>query len=198
MPGMAAPDLTGPTPTADALATYRAVHRRSLTDREGFWLEAAEAVDWTRRPTRALDDSRPPFYRWFPDGELNTCVNALDRHVAAGRGDQAALLHDSPVTGTTARLSYADLLDQVSRFAGVLRGLGVSRGDRVVLYMPMVPEAVVAMLACARLGAVQNPLIPLLRDFDPRIAAAAASNETSASRTRKYGRVMRPPWCAEA
>ncbi|HEU4492506.1 MAG TPA: propionyl-CoA synthetase [Jiangellales bacterium] len=153
---MAAPDLTGPTPTADALATYRAVHRRSLTDREGFWLEAAEAVDWTRRPTRALDDSRPPFYRWFPDGELNTCVNALDRHVAAGRGDQAALLHDSPVTGTTARLSYADLLDQVSRFAGVLRGLGVSRGDRVVLYMPMVPEAVVAMLACARLGAVHS------------------------------------------
>jgi propionyl-CoA synthetase len=156
MPGMAAPDLTGPTPTADALATYRAVHRRSLTDQEGFWLEAAEAVDWTRRPTRALDDSRPPFYRWFPDGELNTCVNALDRHVAAGRGDQAALLYDSPVTGTTARLSYADLLDQVSRFAGVLRGLGVGRGDRVVVYMPMVPEAVVAMLACARLGAVHS------------------------------------------
>jgi propionyl-CoA synthetase len=153
---MAAPDLTEPTPTADALATYRAVHRRSLTDREGFWLEAAEGVDWTRRSTRALDDSRPPFYRWFPDGELNTCVNALDRHVAAGRGDQAALLYDSPVTGTTARLSYADLLDQVSRFAGVLRGLGVSRGDRVVLYMPMVPEAVVAMLACARLGAVHS------------------------------------------
>src|SRR5512134_1655772 len=120
MPGMAAPDLTGPTPSPDALATYRAVHRRSLTDRERFWLEAAEAVDWTRRPTRALDDSRPPFYRWFPDGELNTCVNALDRHVAAGRGTQAALLYDSPVTGTTARLSYADLLDQVSRFAGVL------------------------------------------------------------------------------
>ena len=156
MPGMAAPDLTGPTPTADALATYRALHRRSLTDREGFWLEAAEAVDWTRRPTLALDDSRPPFYRWFPDGELNTCFNALDRHVAAGRGDQAALLYDSPVTGTTARLSYADLLDQVSRFAGVLRGLGVRRGDRVVIYMPMVPEAVVAMLACARLGAVHS------------------------------------------
>ena len=156
MPGMAAPDLTGPTPTADALATYRALHRRSLTDREGFWLEAAEAVDWTRRPTLALDDSRPPFYRWFPDGELNTCFNALDRHVAAGRGDQAALLYDSPVTGTTARLSYADLLDQVSRFAGVLRGLGVRRGDRVVIYMPMVPEAGVAMLACARLGAVHS------------------------------------------
>ena len=156
MPGMAVPDRTGPTPTGDALATYRAVHRRSLADREGFWLEAAEAVDWTRRPTRALDDSQPPFYRWFPDGELNTCVNALDRHVAAGRGDQAALLYDSPVTGTTARLSYADLLDQVSRFAGVLRGLGVGRGDRVVVYMPMVPEAVVAMLACARLGAVHS------------------------------------------
>jgi propionyl-CoA synthetase len=156
MSGMAAPDLPGPTPKADALATYRALHRRSLTDRDGFWLEAAEAVDWTRRPTLALDDSRPPFYRWFPDGELNTCVNALDRHVAAGRGDQAALLCDSPVTGTTARLSYADLLDQVSRFAGVLRGLGVRRGDRVVVYMPMVPEAVVAMLACARLGAVHS------------------------------------------
>jgi propionyl-CoA synthetase len=156
MPAMAAADLTRATATGDALAAYRAVHGRSLTDREGFWLDAAQAVDWTRRPTRALDDGRPPFYRWFPDGELNTCVNALDRHVAAGHGDRAALLYDSPVTGTATRLSYAELLDRVSRFAGVLRGLGVGAGDRVVVYMPMVPEAVVAMLACARLGAVHS------------------------------------------
>ena len=93
-----------------------------------------------------LDDSTPPFYRWFPDGELNTCANALDRHVAAGRGDQPALIYDSPVTGTAQSYTYRELLDQTARFAGVLRGLGVGRGDRVVVYMPMIPEAVIAML----------------------------------------------------
>jgi propionyl-CoA synthetase len=138
------------------MGDYRATFERSLTDPEQFWREAAEAVQWRTAPERILDDSNLPFYRWFPDAELNTCENALDRHVIAGHGDRTAIIHDSPVTGLTTRLSYAELLDQVSRFAGVLRSLGVAKGDRVIVYMPMVPEAVVAMLACARLGAVHS------------------------------------------
>ena len=126
--------------------------------RPGGLLAAArrEAIDWHVPPTRALDASRPPFYRWFPDGELNVCHNALDRHVDAGRGEQAALIYDSPVTGTQRTYTYAQLRDEVARFAGVLAGLGVGHGDRVVIYMPMVPEAAVAMLACARIGAVHS------------------------------------------
>ncbi|RJQ73833.1 propionyl-CoA synthetase [Pseudonocardiaceae bacterium YIM PH 21723] len=125
-------------------------------DPEGFWLRAAEAIDWTRVPERALDDSRAPFYRWFPDGELNIAYNALDRHVDAGRGEQAALHYDSPVTGTKRSYTYRELRDEVARFAGVLTGLGVGKGDRVVIYLPMIPEAAIAMLACARLGAVHS------------------------------------------
>jgi propionyl-CoA synthetase len=138
------------------VGAYDQAFRRSVEDPAGFWGEAADAVDWTRPPAVVIDDSRSPFTRWFPDGELNTCHNALDRHVLNGRGDQAALIHDSPVTGTVRTLTYVQLRDQAARFAGVLRGLGVGRGDRVVLYMPMVPEAAVAMLACARLGAVHS------------------------------------------
>ena len=131
-------------------------HRRSLEDPEGFWAEAADAIDWETAPTRALDDSRAPFYRWYPDGVLNTCHNALDRHVDGGRAEQAALVYDCPVTGVVRSLTYRELRDETARFAGVLRSLGVGRGDTVVIYMPMVPEAVVAMLACARLGAVHS------------------------------------------
>jgi propionyl-CoA synthetase len=126
-----------------------------VDDPEAFWLDAARAIDWQTAPTKALD-ARPPFYSWFPDGELNICANALDRHVEAGNGDRAALIYDSPVTGTKRTYTYAQLLDEVARFAGVLAGLGVGRGDRVVVYMPMVPEAAIAMLACARLGAVHS------------------------------------------
>ena len=138
------------------MGEYADAYRRSLTDPDGFWLQAAGAVDWTRRPTRALDDSNAPLYRWFPDGELNTCHNALDRHVDAGHGDRIALRYDSAYTGVKANYSYAELRDEVARFAGVLAGLGVGRGDRVVIYMPMVPQAAIAMLACARIGAVHS------------------------------------------
>ena len=131
-------------------------HRRSLEAREEFWREAAAAIDWEREPERILDDSRAPFYRWFPGGVLNTCHNAVDRHVAAGRGGQPALVYDSPVTGTKHVYTYAELRDEVARLAGALRGLGVEQGDTVVVYMPMVPEALFAMLACARLGAVHS------------------------------------------
>ncbi|MGY4870479.1 propionyl-CoA synthetase [Mycolicibacterium elephantis] len=147
---------------------YRELRDASLRDPASFWAEAARAVTWTREPQQVLDDSSPPFYRWFPDAELNTCANALDRHVAGGqersdsgmtwggRADQPALIYDSPVTGTQRTYTYRELLSATARFAGALRQLGVGKGDCVVIYMPMVPEAVVAMLACARLGAVHS------------------------------------------
>src|SRR6476619_5537709 len=142
---------------SDGAATaYRSIYDASLRDPEGFWRTAAEGIDWVTPPERILDDSRPPFYRWYPDAELNVCFNAVDRHVEAGRGEQAAVHYDSPVTGTSATLTYADLLARVRAVAGGLRGLGVGKGDRVVIYMPMVPEAVVAMLACARIGAIHS------------------------------------------
>ena len=138
------------------MAGYSELFQASITDPASFWAQAAEAVTWTRAPQRVLDDTHPPQYRWFPDGELNTCANALDRHVAAGRGDQPALIYDSPVTGTKRVYTYAELLDRTACFAGVLRELGVGVGDRVVVYLPMIPEAVITMLACARLGAVHS------------------------------------------
>ena len=138
------------------MAGYRELFDASIEDSRAFWADAAKAVTWTREPQQILDDTNPPFYRWFPDGELNTCANALDRHVDQGRGDQPALIYDSPVTGTKRTYTYRELLDETARFAGVLRSLGVEKGDRVVIYMPMVPEAVIAMLASARLGAVHS------------------------------------------
>ena len=138
------------------MGEYRDMFNASIADPVAFWADAARAVAWTREPQRVLDDSNPPFYRWFPDGELNTCANALDRHVDGGRAEQPALIYDSPVTGSQRTYTYRELLDETARFAGALRGLGVGKGDRVVIYMPMVPEAVIAMLACARLGAVHS------------------------------------------
>ncbi len=135
---------------------YARTYQASLADPGAFWGAAAKDIDWVTPPTTVLDDSRPPFYRWFPDGELNVCFNAVDRHVAQGRGGQPALRYDSPVTGARLTLTYAELLEQVRAVAGGLRGLGVDKGDRVVIYMPMVPEAIVAMLACARIGAVHS------------------------------------------
>ena len=135
---------------------YARAYETSRQDPEAFWAEAAKDIDWITKPRQVLDESRAPFYTWFPDGRLNVCYNALDRHVVHGRADQAALHYDSPVTGARASYTYAELLELVSRFAGVLRDLGVTKGDRVVIYMPMVPEAVVAMLACARIGAIHS------------------------------------------
>jgi propionyl-CoA synthetase len=127
-----------------------------MKDPAEFWAQAAKEVSWIREPRQVLDESTPPFYRWFPDAELNTCANALDRHVADGRAEQPALIYDSPVTNSQRTYTYGELLDETARFAGVLRGLGVAKGDRVVVYMPMIPEAVIAMLACARIGAVHS------------------------------------------
>jgi propionyl-CoA synthetase len=136
--------------------TFAELYRRSLDDPAGFWAEAAQAIDWDTPPAEILDASAAPLYRWFGGGRLNTCYNAVDRHVQNGRADQPALIYDSPVTGTARTYSYGELLGEVSRFAGVLRGLGVDKGDTVVIYLPMVPEAAIAMLACARIGAVHS------------------------------------------
>ena len=138
------------------MAEYREIYDRAQSDVASFWMEAASAIDWQKAPSQALDSSKPPFHRWFPDGVMNTCHNAVDRHVAAGRGDQKAVIYDSPITGNAASMSFSELQQATARFAGMLARLGVTAGDRVIIYMPMIPEAVVAMLGCARLGAVHS------------------------------------------
>ena len=137
-------------------STYDEVYAGWRADPESFWAELAEAIHWYKKWDKVLDASRPPFYRWFTGGMVNTCYNALDRHVEQGRGNQAALIYDSPTTGTIKVFSYRELLDEVARFAGVLVRQGVRKGDRVIIYMPMVPEAVIAMLACARVGVIHS------------------------------------------
>ncbi|MFM7145704.1 MAG: AMP-binding protein, partial [Actinomycetales bacterium] len=138
------------------MQTQQELWQAARQDPQAFWGEAALGIDWVTTPKRILDDAHPPFYRWYSDGSLNTCFNALDRHVLAGRGERVALIHDSPLTQSCTQLTYAQLLDEVSRAAGALHALGVQRGDRVVIYLPMVPAAIIAMLACARLGAVHS------------------------------------------
>ena len=138
------------------MGNYQVAFQRSMSDPNGFWGEIAELVSWEKKPTIILDDSKAPLYRWFSDGELNTCYNMLDRHVIAGRADQPAVIHESAITGKSSMLTYAQMLEKVAKFAGVLRMSGVVKGDRVVIYMPMVPEALIAMLACARIGAVHS------------------------------------------
>ncbi len=162
---------------------YEETYRRSLSDPEDFWAEAARGIDWITPWDRVLDDSAAPFYRWFAGGTLNTCYNALDRHVEAGHGDHPALIHDSAMTGKKRQLTYAELRDETALFAGGLAGLGVGKGDRVIIYMPMVPEAVIAMLACARLGAIHsvvfggfaaNELATRIDDAQPKVIVAAS------------------------
>ncbi len=136
--------------------SYKSVYDGWKADPEAFWMEAAEAISWTKKPTYALDSSNAPLYEWYTDGEANTCYNALDRHVEAGRGAQTAIIYDSPITGTKRKITYAELTDQVALLAGALKAKGIGKGDRVLIYMPMVPEALNAMLACARIGAVHS------------------------------------------
>ena len=137
-------------------STYAATYARWKSDPSAFWSEAAAAIDWFKAPDVIFDGERGVYGRWFPDAETNTCYNCLDRHVANGRGEQTALIYDSPVAGQKRRYSYREMLTEVEAVAAVLADLGVERGDRVVIYMPMVPEAVFSMLACARLGAVHS------------------------------------------
>ena len=162
---------------------YEQTYTRSIKDPTDFWADAAEDVHWYRKWDKVLDDSRPPFYRWFQGGQVNSCYNALDLHVENGRADQLALIYDSPVTGTVKTFSYRELLDQVARFAGVLAGQGVEKGDRVIIYMPMAPEAAIAMLACARIGAIHsvvfggfaaNELATRIDDAKPRLIVSGS------------------------
>ena len=162
---------------------YSEIYSRSLNDPEGFWLEAAGAIDWVKRPSKALNADRAPFYEWFTDAQVNTCWNAVDRHVEAGRGKQPAIIHDSPVTGTKHVITYEQLKERVARLAGALREKGIQKGDRVIIYMPMVPEALEAMLACARLGAIHsvvfggfaaNELAVRIDDCTPKAIIAAS------------------------
>jgi len=183
--------------TADAPAlpgSYAAVHAASLADPERFWGEAAGAIDWVEGPGRAFDAEAGVYGRWFPEARLNACHNLVDRHVAAGRGGQAAIIHDSPATGTKRQITYAALQDEVATLAAVLAGLGVARGDRVILYMPMVPEALFGMLACARLGAIHsvvfggfaaNELATRIADAAPKVVLAASCG-IEPSRTVAY------------
>ncbi len=142
--------------TTSTSSHYHETHARSLADPEGFWGEVARAIDWIEPPKKVFDPSMGLYGRWFAGGVLNTCYNALDRHVAGGRADQVALIHDSPLTGTVTTFTYAELLRETQALAAVLQDFGIGKGDRVILYMPMIPEAVVAMLACARIGAVHS------------------------------------------
>src|SRR5436190_15173273 len=177
--------------------SYDHVYRRSLREPEAFWADAAAAIDWDEPWQRVLDDTHAPFYRWFSGGRMNTCHNALDRHVEDGRADQLALVYDSPVTDAVATLTYRELRDTVARFAGALAAQGVDRGDRVIIYMPMVPEAVVAMLACARLGAIHSVVFGgfAAQELATRIADARPKVVVSASCGIEPGRLVayKPP-----
>ncbi len=163
--------------------TYQDVYDRWKDDPDGFWMEAAESIDWVEKPSKALFDDNAPLYEWFVDGKVNTCWNAVDRHVEAGRGDQMAIIYDSPITGRKEHISYADLLTRVASLAGALQAQGVGVGDRVIIYMPMVPQAIEAMLACARIGAIHsvvfggfaaNELAVRIDDATPKAIIAAS------------------------
>ncbi|MDA0923613.1 MAG: propionyl-CoA synthetase, partial [Proteobacteria bacterium] len=162
---------------------YADIYERAKRDPDGFWMEAADGIDWFTHPSKALFADHAPLYEWFADGTLNGCWNAVDRHVAAGHGDRLAIIHDSPLTGTTLKITYAELQTRVASLAGALRAKGVEKGDRVIIYMPMVPEALEAMLACARLGAIHsvvfggfaaNELAVRIDDCTPKCIIAAS------------------------
>lgn len=162
---------------------YREIYAAWQADPEGFWMQAAEAIGWVRAPSKALNDDMAPIYEWFADGMVNTCWNAVDRHVLAGRGDQIAILHESPITLSTKGITYKQLQTRVASLAGALRMRGVEKGDRVIIYMPMIPEALEAMLACARLGAIHsvvfggfaaNELAVRIDDCQPKAIIAAS------------------------
>jgi len=165
------------------MGTYTDVHRTSIDNPEKFWADAAEGIDWETQWDRVLDDSNAPIYRWFAGGRLNTCYNALDRHVERGRGAQTAIIYDSPLAGNQRSISYSELRDEVALFAGAMASRGVEKGDRVIIYMPMIPEAIVAVLACARLGAVHsvvfggfaaNELATRIDDAKPKLIVSAS------------------------
>ncbi len=172
---------------------YREVHARSLADPEGFWGEVAQSIDWIEPPKKVFDPSLGLYGRWFPGAKVNTCYNALDRHVAGGRADQLALIHDSPLTGTVSKYTYAEMLREVQTLAAIMQDFGVHKGDRVILYMPMVPESMVAMLACARIGAVHSVVFGgfAAKELATRIEDAKPKLILSASCGIEPGRIVK-------
>ena len=173
---------------------YHALYQSWKDDPEAFWLDAARAIDWDEFPSSALNAENAPLYEWFTDGVLNTCYNALDRHVENGRGDQVAVIYDSPITGRQSKTTYTEMLDKVARLAGAMQSKGITKGDRVIIYMPMITEALVAMLACERIGAIHsvvfggfaaNELAVRIDDATPK-AILAASCGLEPGRTVAY------------
>ncbi len=171
------------TMTTMSTSRYAEVHARSLREPEGFWGEAAREIDWIEPAKKVFDPSMGLYGRWFAGGVVNTCYNALDRHVAGGRADQVALIHDSPLTNSVTKFTYAELLHEVTTLAAVMQDFGVVKGDRVILYMPMVPQAMVAMLACARIGAIHSvvfggfaakELATRIEDAEPKLILSAS------------------------
>ncbi|MDJ0880224.1 MAG: propionyl-CoA synthetase [Gammaproteobacteria bacterium] len=165
------------------MSSYQQIYQQSIEDPDGFWAAAADQLHWYKKWDRVIDMQAKPVPRWFEGGEINTCYNAVDRHVESGLGDQTAIIYDSPITNQQTKISYAELLDQVSRFAGVLQKHGAGKGDRVIIYMPMIPEAAIAMLACARIGAIHsvvfggfaaNELATRIDDAKPVIIVSAS------------------------
>src|SRR3546814_2030454 len=177
------------------------VYTAAMRDPEAFWAAAAAEIDWTRKWHRVRDAPDAPFHRWVAGGALNTCYNAVDRHGERGRGEQVAVIYDSPVTGTVSRLTYRELQDAVARLAGALAARGVAKGDRVIIYLPMVPEALIAMLACARLGAVHSvvfggfaaaELATRIDDAQPKaILSASCGIERSEEHTSELQSLLR-------
>ncbi len=174
------------------VSTYHEVYASWKADPEAFWLKAAEAIDWISSPRKAFDPALGIYGRWFPDAVANTCHNCLDRHVASGRADQAAVIYDSPMTGRKKTITYRELLDDTAAFAAVLADFGVAKGDRVIIYMPMVPEAVIAMLACARIGAVHSVVFGgfAARELATRIDDCQPKLVISASCGLEPGRII--------
>ena len=163
--------------------SYKKVYNSWKNDPEAFWMTAADAIDWVTKPSKALFADRAPLYEWFSDSEVNTCYNAVDRHVLNGRGDQKAIIYDSPMTGTKYSITFSELLEKVSVLAGALTNNGISKGDRVIIYMPMIPEGIISMLACARIGAIHsvvfggfaaNELAVRIDDAKPKAILAAS------------------------
>src|SRR2546421_5162075 len=171
---------------------YHEVHARSLSDPEGFWAEAAREIDWIEPAKKIFDPSTGPYGRWFAGAAVTPCYNALDRHVAGGRADQVALIHDSPLTNTISKFTYAEMLKEVQTLAAVMADFGVAKGDRVILYMPLVPEAVFAMLACARIGAVHSVVFGgfAAKELATRIEDAKPKLIFSASCGLEPGRIV--------
>ncbi|HNW30955.1 MAG TPA: AMP-binding protein, partial [Spirochaetota bacterium] len=165
------------------MGEYQKAYEESIKNPESFWGKAAQDVKWSKKYSKVLDDSGKPFYRWFIDGELNTCYNAIDYHIEQGRGEQVAIIYDSPVTGKVQKITYKEFRDEVALFAGALKDNGIGKGDRVIVYMPMIPQAAVAMLACARIGAIHsvvfggfapNELAVRIDDAKPKLIVSAS------------------------